>query len=247
MLNKVSASEHLLNAAVLCGERLLREQQPQVRGVGLKTDVASTQPLTGFSHGAAGIAWALLKLAAWSREARFREAAKSFIAYERSTFVAEKGNWPNYRTWLEEDQSAPRFMAAWCHGAPGIGLARIDGLQYMDDRETREEIEIALRTIVESNFGMSHCLCHGDLGNLDVLLYAAQRMDNSWWNQAGERLASETIANIAEQGCLCSRQTSVASPGMMVGLAGIGYGLLRLASPERFPSVLVLAPPTMTQ
>ena len=98
VLNRISASDHLLNAAVLCGERLLLQQQPQGRGAGWKTEVDSSQPLTGFSHGAAGIAWALLKLAAWSGEARFRVAAESAIAYERSTFVAEEANWPDYRT-----------------------------------------------------------------------------------------------------------------------------------------------------
>jgi Lanthionine synthetase C-like protein len=36
----------------------------------------------------------------------------------------------------------------------------------------------------------------------------------------------------------------VESPGLMTGLAGIGYGLLRLAEPTRVPSVLVLTPPT---
>jgi type 2 lantibiotic biosynthesis protein LanM len=243
VLNRISASDHLLNAAVLCGERLLLQQQPQGTGVGWKTVVDSSQPLTGFSHGAAGIAWALLKLAAWSREARFREAAASAIAYERSTFVAEEANWPDYRTGAGEDQSHPRFMVAWCHGAPGIGLARIDSLQYMDDRETREEIRIALSKTVQSDFGTNHCLCHGDLGNLDILLHAAQRVDDSWWSYAGKRLASETLVGIAERGCLCGTQTSLESPGLMTGLAGIGYGLLRLASPERVPSVLVLAPP----
>jgi type 2 lantibiotic biosynthesis protein LanM len=222
VLNTVSPSDHLLNAAVLCGERLLRQQQPQSRGVGWTTEIDSSQPLTGFSHGAAGIAWALLKLAAWSGEARFRESAESAIAYERSTFVAEKGNWPDYRMRAGEDQSNPKFMVAWCHGAPGIGLARIDSLQYMDDRETREEIRIALSTTLESKFGMNHCLCHGDLGNLDILLHAAQRVDDSWWSEAGKRLASETQATIAERGCLCGMQTSLASPGLMVGLAGIG-------------------------
>ncbi|NDQ55573.1 MAG: type 2 lantipeptide synthetase LanM [Acidipila sp.] len=244
VLNRISASEKLLNAAVLCGDRLLLKQQPQGRGVGWKTEVESSQPLTGFSHGAAGIAWALLKLAAWSREARFREAAESAIAYERSTFVAEEANWPDYRTGAGEAQSDPRFMVAWCHGAPGIGLARIDSLQYMDDRETREEIRIALRKTVESNFGTNHCLCHGDLGNLDILLYASHHVDNFWWSEAGKRLASETLVGIAERGCLCgTTQTSLESPGLMTGLAGIGYGLLRLACPERVPSVLVLAPP----
>jgi type 2 lantibiotic biosynthesis protein LanM len=239
VLNTVSASDHLLNAAVLCGERLLLQQQPQARGVGWKAKSDWIQPLTGFSHGAAGIAWALLKLAAWSGEARFREAAELAIAYERSTFVVEEANWPDYRTGTGED----RFMVGWCHGAPGIGLARFDSLPYMDDRETREEIRMALSKTVESGFRKNHCLCHGDLGNLDVLLHAAQRGDDSWWSEAGKRLAFETMTTIAERGCLCGTRTSLASPGLMIGLAGIGYGLLRLSCPERVPSVLVLAPP----
>jgi len=241
-LNTVSPSDQLLHAAVLCGERLVRQQQLQSRGVGWKTEMDSSQPLTGFSHGAAGIAWALLKLSAWSGDARFRDTAESAIAYERSTFVAEKGNWPDYRIRAGKDQSSPKFMVAWCHGAPGIGLARLDSLQYIDDRETREEIRIALTTTVDSGFAGNHCLCHGDLGNLDILLHAA-RVGSFRWSEAGKRLASETLATIAEQGCLCGLQTSLSSPGLMVGLAGIGYGLLRLACPEQVPSVLVLAPP----
>jgi hypothetical protein len=36
---------------------------------------------------------------------------------------------------------------------------------------------------------------------------------------------------------------AVETPGLMTGLAGIGYGLLRLAVPTRVPSVLVLEGP----
>jgi lantibiotic modifying enzyme len=122
-------------------------------------------------------------------------------------------------------------------------LARIDNLQYIDNRETREEIQIALRKTVESGFGLNHCLCHGDLGNLDVLLHAAQRVDDSWWIEFGNRLASETLTTIANRGCFCGTPSSLASSGLMAGLAGIGHGLLRLACPERIPSVLVLGPP----
>jgi type 2 lantibiotic biosynthesis protein LanM len=243
VLHRINASDDLLKAAVACGERLLQQQQPQHTGIGWKTGDFD-RPLTGFSHGVAGIAWALLKLAAWSGDARFREAAESAIAYERSTFVPEQANWPDYRVPLRGDGSPPRCETAWCHGAPGIGLARIDSLRFMDDRETREEIHIALRKTVEAEFGVHHSLCHGDLGHLDVLLHAAQRVDGSWWSEAGERLARETLVGIAERGCLVSRQAHLVPPGLMIGLAGIGYGLLRLADPDRVPSVLVLAPPT---
>jgi type 2 lantibiotic biosynthesis protein LanM len=243
VLNKIKPRRELLDAALLCGERLLARQQPQDQGAAWKTDIDCVRPLTGFSHGAAGMAWALLKLAAWSEQGRFREAAVSAIAYERSTFVAEEANWPDYRARVVEDPSSKKFMNAWCHGAPGIALGRIDSLQYMDDRDSRDEIRIGLRKMVESGFGESHCLCHGDLGTLDILLHAARRVDESWWSECGKPLASQAMATIVERGCLCGTQTSLATPGLMIGLAGIGYGLLRLACPERIPSVLVLEPP----
>jgi type 2 lantibiotic biosynthesis protein LanM len=242
VLNRIDPNDDLLQAAVLCGDRLVHMQQRQPHGGGWVTEVPASQALTGFSHGAAGIAWALLKLATWSGDARFRRAAELAIDYERSTFVAEDRNWPDYRVWPGRE-SARRCELAWCHGAPGIGLARIDSLTSIDDRDTREEIRIALQTTAGSDFGLSHCLCHGDLGNLEILLYAAQRVDASWWDDYGKALATETLAGITTRGCLCSSETSLAPPGLMVGLAGIGYGLLRIASPERVPSVLVLAPP----
>jgi len=80
VLNSISGNASLLGAALLCGERLLLRQSPQRVGVGWKTKVESSQPLTGFSHGAAGIAWSLLKLASWSGDNRFGGAAAAAIA-----------------------------------------------------------------------------------------------------------------------------------------------------------------------
>jgi type 2 lantibiotic biosynthesis protein LanM len=246
VLNGISSSDRLLNAATICGEHLLSRQRPQCSGAAWKTDSDSSQPLTGFSHGAAGIAWALLKLAAWSGDIRFRDSAELAIGYERSTFVAEEANWPDYRPSPDEDQSDLWSMVAWCHGAPGVGLARIDNLRYIDDLETRREIRIALRKTIESGFrfGNNNCLCHGELGNLDILIHAAQRVDDSWWDDHGKGLASKTLVAIAEGGYLSD---PLVPPGLMMGRAGVGYGLLRLACPVRVPSVLILAPPAKTE
>jgi lantibiotic modifying enzyme len=38
--------------------------------------------------------------------------------------------------------------------------------------------------------------------------------------------------------------SEVEAPGLMNGLAGIGYGLLRLAAPTSVPSILALDPPS---
>ena len=43
--------------------------------------------------------------------------------------------------------------------------------------------------------------------------------------------------------CLVSPRLERVSPGLMTGLAGMGYALLRLAEPAHVPSVLMLAPP----
>ncbi|MEW1847765.1 hypothetical protein AB0392_58245 [Nonomuraea angiospora] len=38
--------------------------------------------------------------------------------------------------------------------------------------------------------------------------------------------------------------SGVQVPGLMTGLAGIGYGMLRAAAPNRVPAVIALEPPS---
>jgi lantibiotic modifying enzyme len=44
-------------------------------------------------------------------------------------------------------------------------------------------------------------------------------------------------------GPVCGTPGAISTPGLMVGLAGIGHGLLRLGFPDLVPSVLLLDPP----
>ena len=134
-------------------------------------------------------------------------------------------------------------MSAWCHGAPGIGLARLLSLPYLDDATIRAEIATALETTRAHGFGGNHSLCHGDLGNLDLLLQAGEALGDDGWVEAAGRKAAQVLASIESNGWLCGIALGAESPGLMTGLAGIGYQLLRLAEPARVPSVLTLAPP----
>jgi type 2 lantibiotic biosynthesis protein LanM len=238
--------EALRAAAVRCGERLLARAEPAGRGAAWTSRIDSRGPLTGFSHGAAGMAWALFELAALTGEEKFREAARRGLAYERGLFSVEMQNWPDLRRFAGEPATAaapPSYAVAWCHGAPGIGLGRLRTLRCLDDSVLGAEVDAALRTTLTRGFGANHCLCHGDLGNLDFVLQAAEAFADAPLRARVDRLAAGVLASITRHGWRCGAPGGVETPGLMVGLAGIGYGLLRLAEPARVPPVLVMAPP----
>ncbi|MCC5643626.1 type 2 lantipeptide synthetase LanM family protein [Nostoc sp. CHAB 5824] len=235
-------SSQTLDAAIQCGDRLISKAKP-----GWLLKKGGTKPLTGFSHGASGMAWALLELAALTGEERFRTAALNAIAYERSLFCPEVGNWPDLRnfadTVLADSSNQHIFMTAWCHGAPGVGLARLRCLPYIDDAEIRSEIHIALTTTLNNGFGGNHSLCHGDLGNLELLLQASLILDEPQWKTQLDRLSTIILESIDKFGWLCGVPLGVETPGLMTGLSGIGYQMLRLAAPSKVPSVLMLEYP----
>ena len=98
-----------------------------------------------------------------------------------------------------------------------------------------------MRTTLAHGFGRDHTLCHGDLGNLEFVSEAARAFPESPWGADAGRLTAGILDSIARDGWLCGNPLGVESPGLMTGLAGVGYGLLRLAEPARVPSVLTLA------
>lgn len=248
-LYTVAPTAQTLAAAVQCGDHLLARARPMQIGVGWSL-LSRETPLAGFSHGAAGIAWSLLSLAEVSGEEHFRQTALAALAYERNLFSPRKQNWLDLRgrsvsvrsnqAMTEENDQC---MTAWCHGAPGIGLSRLAALQYVDDATIRQEIDIALKTTLAEGFGRNHSLCHGDFGNLETLLMATSILDEPRYREQLERITAMLLESIDSSGWITGVPLGVETPGLMTGLAGIGYELLRLAAPEQVPSVLLLAPP----
>jgi class II lanthipeptide synthase len=250
-LHRAEPSDRALAVACACGEHLLAHARPMERGAAWMSSSMSgiaSQPLAGFAHGASGNAWTLLELAVLTGDDRFRRAALAAFDYERSLLHPEQGNWRDVRS-LEKLNIAKRvgddtFMLAWCHGAPGAGLARLRAVRHVDDPRLRAEAEIALASTLSGGFDHNHSLCHGDLGNAELLLQAAESLDDGErWRAEARRAADRVLASIARYGWVSGLPRGVEVPGLMTGLAGIGYGLLRLAMPERIPSVLLLDPP----
>jgi hypothetical protein len=159
--------------AIACGRRLLRTRSAASSSYRAWATLDG-KLLTGFSHGAAGIAYALLRLYAASGEEDFREAAREAIAYEDSVFVPEAGNWPDLR------QEEPSCMTSWCHGAPGIGLARLGGLAALATDQIQQDIAVAMRTTQQFGLRGVESLCCGALGRSDVLLSADVRLSRGF-------------------------------------------------------------------
>jgi lantibiotic modifying enzyme len=233
----------MIGIARACGDRLLATSRQTEHGTGWICGDTREPPLTGFAHGNAGIAYALLATAQMTGEARFRTAACAAINYERALFSPEHANWPDLRA-----HSRGSFATVWCHGAPGIGLSRVCSLGYLHDPLLKQEIDTALSTTLLNGFGGSHILCHGDLGNADILLHAAEILEESRWRLHARREAARVIASAKQSSSgkpvwNCGHPLGVESPGLMTGLAGIGYALLRLADPAKVPCILALEPP----
>jgi type 2 lantibiotic biosynthesis protein LanM len=247
-LHSVTANDRAIDCAGRCGDRLIARASRQQQGLAWTSQIKVSGPLAGFSHGASGIGFALLELSRVSGEARFRDVAIEAIAYERSIFSPETGNWPDFRDLAmdaekRKESDSPNYQTTWCHGAPGIGLARLRTLAQVDTPIIRDDIKMALQTTLKKGFGSNLSLCHGDLGNLDSLLEASRILDEPQWADNVQLLTQNVLETIKQHGWLCGVPSGVETPGLMVGLAGIGYGLLRLADPDRMPSVLLLDPP----
>lgn len=236
-LYKADGSQSVLETALTCGRHLLANRI--VSGSGQAWPTLGGKLLTGFSHGAAGIAYSLLKLYQATGEEEFREAATAAISYERDFFSPAVNNWQDLR---EERSDRPYFMTTWCHGAPGIGLSRLLGVVLLDSPDIRREIEASLNTTLQVGLQKIDHLCCGNLGRADILLEASRRLSQPDLYTSASTLAAQAVAR-AEQnnGFYLNLGLSgdVFMPGLFQGTSGIGYALLRLACPDLLPCVLM--------
>jgi type 2 lantibiotic biosynthesis protein LanM len=248
-LNEISPSDKALAVAAQCGDRLIARAQRVESGLGWLNNIETVKPITGFAHGASGIAWALLELAAHTGNTNYRDTALQAMMYEHSQYSSAAGNWAENAPGSEPGtgkqgtgkETGPSM--AWCYGGPGIGLARVSAMKHLDHPIVREDLQRAIQATLSYGPGANHSLCHGDLGNLDFLLQACQATSSRELALKVDELTNQIIASMKKYGWLCGVPLAVESPALMNGLAGICYGLLRMAEPDRVPSVLTLAPP----
>ncbi|MBV9827665.1 MAG: hypothetical protein JO001_18685 [Alphaproteobacteria bacterium] len=246
--------DDLIALATRLGEHLVANARKSDVGWSWKTLEGQTErDATGFSHGAAGIAWSLLELFAATGSDRFREGAECGFAYERQWLNKANENWPDFRLMpsASSDSGTLGYSAAWCHGAPGIGLSRLRAYELLGGEVMRQEAEMAIRTTtrsLNSEAGLRQgdfCLCHGRGGNAELLIYAADALGDDAARAGAEAVGRQGIEIFGRKNLPwpCGVPDGGETPNLMLGLAGIGYFYLRLYDPANVPSVLIIRPP----
>ena len=201
-----TADADVLGSAIACGEHLLAHREN-----GAWRAAGERVPLTGFSHGAAGIAYSLVRLHGITKRQAYLDAAIEATAYERGL-------------------GAHAARGSWCNGAPGIAAARFASLGEHAPAEWERDAEAALETI-EGLLDVDHVCC-GNFGRVETLLVAGRR-------GRAERLAAAALSRGTPR-LFLNLARHVITPGFFQGTAGIGYTLLRLRHPQ-LPSVVLLA------
>ncbi|MDR3529849.1 MAG: lanthionine synthetase LanC family protein, partial [Rhodopila sp.] len=229
------SDDGLLVAALRCGEALLSREKQHPHGSSWPATWDTTGPdLVGYSHGTAGIAVGLLELHAISGDGRFRMGADRAHTYERHWFDPVQGNWPDLRFLGSQPGAQPGFPVYWCHGACGIGFARLRVAAITGDPVLRAEAETAVATTARmldalaggsaaGGFDANFSLCHGMAGNADLMLSAADQLDDPELRRRAYLVGDLGIARHGSSSAWpCGVPGGGETPGLLLGLAGIG-------------------------
>jgi len=235
-LYRLRASHETLTLARACADRLCRVQHTEGEYCGAWSTTAAARPLSGFSHGASGIASALANLHTITREPRLLGAAQAAIEFERTGFVSAAGNWVDFRR--PAAGTTHLCAASWCHGAPGIALARLALLGEVPTSALAADLETALQTTRQAYSQTADHVCCGNFGRFDILLHASTVLDRSDLAKGVSALAWKARRPARTFRMFPTDVPALAKPGFFDGLAGIGYVLLRLAAPQELPCVL---------
>ncbi|WP_115864476.1 type 2 lanthipeptide synthetase LanM [Halorussus litoreus] len=227
-LHERTGDADVLDRAVACGEHLLDGRSGGRWPLGFED-----QPLTGVAHGAAGIGYALARLAAATGEGRFREAAHDAVAFEDDHYDPAAGEWADLRA------RADGTVDGWCNGRTGIGLARLGTLTALPDDAVHRDVERALSEAPVDWLPPHDHACCGGASWIELFLQAGRQLDAPEYEQRARRIAGRVVAGTDEGWWALKAGTPTRpDPTLFRGLGGVGYALLRVANPE-LPSLLL--------
>ena len=193
---------------------------------------AQTELLTGFSHGMAGMALALQAAGDVLGKTEYRLKSKRLQQKEDDFFSEKENNWLDLR---EKGEHCEMF---WCHGAPGILLARSYEKKNKKYFSKYNQIMRDIEECIEKG-KMNDSMCHGNVGNLDILLAISGNIEDNALQKRVKNLSQKLAEKILKNGVEYGIPQMNGLVSFMLGLSGIGYGFLRCLD-SSLPCVLSL-------
>ena len=201
-----------------CADRLTE----LVEHTGGQCVVGGDEVPAGFAAGPAGVAWALARLAVSSAEPRYLAAGRRAARRAGEPIAMPRG----------------QRSYGWCSGAAGLLLAST----CLPGDISADEVRPAVRVLAERPVLGNLSLCHGELGIAEALIILVTDARSTAAYRARRHRAGLILDAVSRHAPFCGTPGRVSTPGLLNGLAGIGYGLLRLGFADRVPSVLLLEP-----
>jgi hypothetical protein len=243
-------------AAIALAEMLVERASWNPDGCSWPSPYAwAVKDLTGYAHGNAGFVHALVEAFAASGDPAFHYAAVQAQAYNRAALSVVHQNWLNYRheplaNEVRADSSLggvraaiqrgeltvyePHCSTTWCHGAPGVAAQALRVWQLIGDPAALADGGVGVRTtarVLRDAGSENYSLCHGACGNAMILLESmtiAPELGD--FRGVVEEVAARGAARAARDGrWIAAISSGEAEPSLMLGEAGIGLFLLRLA------------------
>jgi lantibiotic modifying enzyme len=193
-------------------------------------------PLCGLAHGASGVALALTEYAATGGPPQALRTAAAAAGFERTWYAAEHGNWPDLRHLGDRpgDPDAIGWPVYWCHGALGIGVARLRHHDLTGEPLFAAEAGVAVDAAVRSLTALADrpaaadlSVCHGACGAIELLLDAARILRQPALRAAAGEAAGIAVDLVGAGEWPCGVAGGGENPSLLLGLAGIGTTLLR--------------------
>lgn len=240
----------VLDLVRLLIDRLITEARISEKG--LKWDYSRSKKaydsMTGFSHGASGIAWVLLQVGQYFNASGLIYLAKEALRYEMQYFHQPAKNWldlrlgphrldkPDVHEWrLETFLPEMTDVNSWAHGAAGIVLTRQMALQLTKQKDYQADCRNALERCLDDLKKLNRTdftLVSGYCGMIPVLLsYQLTSQIDLILDQAGELHQRTNSYNTYVS-------SGIDDYGLLSGKTGVGYIILAILKGEDFDNIL---------
>ncbi|NOS85143.1 MAG: hypothetical protein HOP31_08370, partial [Ignavibacteria bacterium] len=222
--------------------------------------------LCGFAHGVSGISYVFLQLGYYFNNDAYYWLADQAFLHEAVYFDNEINNWGDLRLFKnnEEDMRKQKKaflrnnlkaftkysdMNAWCHGAAGIGMARLLAYRLTGNKRNKKELNNALRKTIETDIEskkkyIRFIACHGKSGNAELFIEAFKFFNNKKYLDYAEKslhsvLKRKQAGYIYDSGFGFRGAKGNEDVSLFMGNAGIGYQYLKFLQPRKVPSFLM--------